>query len=77
MRKLFFLTVWAMLLCLQSLKAQTTDVVGKVTDANGNPIPGISVIEKGTRTGTTTASDGSFALKVKPNAVLVFSVVVF
>ncbi|PWU03709.1 MAG: SusC/RagA family TonB-linked outer membrane protein [Bacteroidetes bacterium] len=77
MRKLFFLTVWAMLLSLQSLRAQTTDVVGKVTDANGNPIPGVSVIEKGTHTGTTTASDGTYAIKVKPNGVLVFSGVGF
>lgn len=35
---------------------------GKVTDDKGQPVPMASVIIKGTNTGTTTDSDGSFSL---------------
>ena len=53
--------------------AQTKPVTGKVTDASGNPLLGISVTIKGTMSGTTTAEDGSFKLTVPENAVLVIS----
>jgi iron complex outermembrane receptor protein len=51
------------------------DVVsGKVTDAAGTELPGVTVIEKGTQNGTATDFDGNFELKVgNANAILVFS----
>ncbi|MCC8425804.1 SusC/RagA family TonB-linked outer membrane protein [Mucilaginibacter sp. UR6-11] len=52
--------------------AQTT-VTGTVTEKSGQTMPGVSVTEKGTGSGTTTDVDGKYSLKVKPGAVLTFS----
>jgi TonB-linked SusC/RagA family outer membrane protein len=50
------------------------DISGKVTDENGQPLPGASVLEKGTTNGTTTDVDGNFSLSVMgSNSVIVFS----
>lgn len=46
---------------------------GRVTDEAGLPLPGASVMEKGTTNGTTTDMDGNFSLTVPNNAVLVVS----
>ncbi len=48
--------------------SQTKTISGKVTDANGAPLGNVSVLIKGTSTGTTTASDGSYALNAPANA---------
>lgn len=49
-------------------------VTGKVTDDKGNPVPNASVLVKGTSTGTTTKSDGTYSLTVPAGATtLVFS----
>jgi len=57
------------------LKAQERNVTGKVTAADsGEPIPGVSVLVKGTNTGTITDLDGSFNLSVPSgSSVLLFS----
>ncbi|WMI67747.1 TonB-dependent receptor [Mangrovimonas sp. YM274] len=53
--------------------AQTVSVSGKVADANG-PLIGVSIIVKGTSTGTATDFDGNYTLNnVGSNATLVFS----
>lgn len=53
---------------------QKNTVTGKVVDANGNPLPGVNIIEKGTNNGTVTDANGNFSLTVSDdNAVLVFS----
>src|SRR5215212_2920945 len=58
--------------------AQQKTVTGRVTDAQGNGLPGVSVIAKGSRTGTQTSSDGSYSLSVGNNVnTLVFSSVGF
>ncbi|MCE5174917.1 MAG: SusC/RagA family TonB-linked outer membrane protein [Bacteroidales bacterium] len=46
---------------------------GVVMDNNGDLVPGVSVIIKGTTIGTITDSDGNFQISVPENAVLVFS----
>lgn len=56
------------MLCLTlQLWAQRV-VTGKVTDEKGNPLPNASVLVKGTTTGTTTHTDGTFSLTVSANA---------
>lgn len=65
------------LLGLQVLFAQTREITGVVTSGeDGSPIPGVSVIVKGTTLGTVTDMDGRFALQVPTDAQdLVFSFV--
>ena len=53
-------------------------VTGTVNDAEDMPLPGVSVIIKGSSTGTVTDIDGNFRLEVKnEDAVLIFSYVGF
>lgn len=50
------------------------NVSGTVTDAEGVPLPGASIVISGTQTGTTSDFDGNFELSNVPSdAVLVFS----
>ena len=67
------------LFCLMfSLNAysQRTPVTGKITDAiTNNPLPGATVLEKGTTNGTYAGADGSYSISVGTNATLVFSFV--
>ena len=64
MAVLFFSTV--------SVFAQN-QVKGKVTDADGVPIAGVSVKIKGTKVGTSTKPDGSFELPGQSGSVLEIS----
>ncbi|MHA4809163.1 TonB-dependent receptor [Flavitalea flava] len=53
-------------------------LTGRVTNDKGEPLSGVSVMEKGTNNGTITKEDGSYSLEVtNPNATLVFSYVGF
>lgn len=54
---------------LQGLYAQTRDIKGAVTSSeDGAPIPGVSVVVKGTTLGTITDTNGKYTLKVPDNA---------
>ena len=51
-------------------------VSGAVKDSNGEPLPGVSVIIKGTTNGTVTNADGEYSLSNIPDdAILLFSFV--
>jgi len=55
---------------------QQKTISGKVTDTNGQPLPGVTIIVKGTTNGTITDSDGNYRLiNVPGDAILVFSFV--
>lgn len=55
---------------------QKKTVKGKVTDENGEIIPGVSVLVKGTTVGTITNFDGQYSLEIPAgNNTLVFSFV--
>jgi len=60
--------------CALSLQAQTS-VSGKVTSAeDGNPLPGVNIIVKGTTIGTVTDIDGNYRINVPEGEnVLAFS----
>ena len=62
--------VFAMSLVSISAMAAPISVVGKVVDANGEPLVGASVVEAGTSNGTITDLDGAFVLSVEPNVTL-------
>jgi TonB-linked SusC/RagA family outer membrane protein len=53
--------------------AQERSVSGVVSDNAGLPIPGVSVLVKGTNSGTQTDFDGKYSIKASPSQVLVFS----
>lgn len=74
MKKLLLLIV---VLCISSgLFAQTKQITGTVTSSDdGAPIPGVSVVVKGTTNGTTTNIDGEFTLVAPNNEILIFSFV--
>ena len=73
MRKLQLLLLSGLLLAVQLTWAQKKPATGKVTDPAGAPLYGISIIEKGTKNGTTTATDGTFSMSVNANSKLVIS----
>ncbi len=62
----------------ESMRAmqQPKSISGKVTEASGEPLPGVTVLVKGTTQGTVTNTDGEYTLtNVASDATLVFSFV--
>ena len=57
------------------MSAQT--VTGTVTDDSSQPLPGVTVIVKGTTTGSATDFDGNYSITASNGDVLVFSFVGF
>lgn len=56
------------------LFAQEVTISGVITSSeDGLPIPGVSVVQKGTSNGTITDFDGKYQLKVPTGSVVVFS----
>ncbi|GAB3196152.1 TonB-linked SusC/RagA family outer membrane protein [Pontibacter aydingkolensis] len=75
MKHNFTLIMLLLLFCLATnAVAQQTDVSGRVTGAEqGMALPGVSVLVKGTTTGTTTDANGDFRIQVPgSDAILVF-----
>lgn len=52
--------------------AQSYTVSGTVTDDQSQPLPGVSVVIKGTSNGTSTDFDGKYSLAVSNGDVLVY-----
>jgi len=50
-------------------------IKGKITDENGIPLPGASVMVEGTKTGVISDFDGNFEITADSDAILVFSFV--
>ncbi|MGQ8335244.1 SusC/RagA family TonB-linked outer membrane protein [Sunxiuqinia sp. A32] len=60
----------------QGKNSQQKGVSGKVSDPNGSPLPGVTVVVKGTTNGTISDFDGNYTINNIPDdAVLVFSFV--
>ena len=58
--------------------AQTVTLEGTVKDAAGLSLPGVNVLEKGTKNGTSTDFDGRYKIKLSnPKAILSFSFIGF
>lgn len=61
-------------LCVQVGFAQSRTVKGTVKGPGGEPIPGASVIEKGTKNGTATDASGAYSISVTSSeSILVIS----
>lgn len=48
-------------------------ITGRIVDATGEPLIGVTIMEKGTTNGSITDYDGNYSLSVPGNAVLQFS----
>lgn len=60
-----------------SIALQQT-LTGTITDSEGNPIPGVNIIVKGTTQGSISDANGKYTINVDdPNATLVFSFIGF
>ena len=68
----FMLTVTAALILAQAAFAQGK-LRGVVTDANGDPIPGVTVLVQGTTRGTMTGNDGAYELTAAKGDIIEFS----
>ncbi len=74
MKKIITVLVLVMTASLGYVFAQERTITGTVTAADdGSPIPGVNVILKGTRKGTTTDTQGKYSLTVPSKGTLVFS----
>lgn len=60
---------------LKAAQQQTKTVTGRIIDAKGEPLIGVTVIEKGTTNGAITDFDGNYSLSVPDAAVLQYSYV--
>lgn len=74
MKKQLYTLLLALLMLGLHAHAQSVTVTGTVTDAaNGAPLPGVSVTEKGTKSGVATDQFGKYSLQVSgEKAILVF-----
>ena len=76
MKKLTILLALIVFVGFQFVHAQQKQITGTVTSEDGAPLPGVSVIVKGTYVGTTTDENGTFTLTVPEDAqALLFSFV--
>ena len=65
--------VLLVVLVAQLTFAQERSVSGVVSDNAGLPLPGVSVLVKGTKTGAQTDFDGKYSIKASSSQVLIFS----
>ena len=77
MRRLTLILFLSVFVGIGSLWAQTRTITGTVTDSeDGQPIPGVSIVVKGTTKGTITDINGKYSLSVPQDAsTLIFSFV--
>lgn len=68
MRRLLFFVLGMLLISAQILAQNNRTITGKITDDNGQPVSGASVIIKNTRSGTSTDAKGDFTISVPASA---------
>ncbi|MDX1767252.1 MAG: carboxypeptidase-like regulatory domain-containing protein, partial [Arenibacter troitsensis] len=74
MKKPFFYLLILILSLSHFARAQNITVQGSILDDNGVPLPGASVVVKGTSNGTQTDFDGNFYINVQgPQSILTVS----
>lgn len=76
--KLPGLCLLMLILATASAFSQNVKITGKVVEANGAPLPGASVIVKGTQQGVISGIDGEFTIESShPDNVIVVSMIGF
>jgi TonB-linked SusC/RagA family outer membrane protein len=76
-RKTLYVTAFLIMIAQTALFAQNINVKGTVKSSDGTTMPGVSVVVKGTTTGTTTSIDGKFSVSAPAKGTLSFSFIGF
>jgi TonB-linked SusC/RagA family outer membrane protein len=71
--KNFWLIVFLLCMSVTMTHAQEVQITGTVLDETDMALPGVTVLLKGTTTGTTTDLDGKYSISTPQEGVLVFS----
>lgn len=72
--KLKLAVIACLMFCVQNVLSQEKTINGSITDASGIAIPGVTIVVKNTKNGTTTDFDGKYSLSnVKTSDDLTFS----
>ncbi|RAI94133.1 SusC/RagA family TonB-linked outer membrane protein [Algoriphagus yeomjeoni] len=71
--KSLWLIVFSLCISVTMAHAQEVQITGTVLDETDMPLPGVTVLLKGTATGTTTDLDGKYSISAPRDGVLVFS----
>jgi hypothetical protein len=71
----FFTVVLLGMATLAVAQTRYRTVSGRLTDKNGEPLPGVNVAVKGTTTGTTTDAYGNYSLEVPIGGTVIFAFV--
>lgn len=66
-----FLAIVAVAADIAPLFAQSKNISGIIKSDDGSPLPGVSIMEKGTANGTVTDADGKFSFAVSSADVVV------
>ena len=75
MKKRVLLALMGTLLVAAPALAQAQTVTGKVTSEQGTPLPGVSVVIKGTTIGTLSNGEGNYSIRAAVGQVLQFRVI--
>jgi len=74
MKKIFLMVAPLILMMLAFRPVRTITVSGTITDETGTPLPGVTVVVKGTRTGVSADNNGAYRIIVpNANGTLIFS----
>ena len=71
--KLAWMLTPLLVLCMSFSFGQEKTVSGNVTDQNGLPLPGVSIMVVGTSNGTQTDFDGNYTISASQGQMLRFS----
>lgn len=72
-----FILILALFWAQSSFAQDTVEVSGKITAADGTPIPFVNIVVRGANTGTSADMGGNYAITVAPDATLIFSYIGF
>lgn len=76
--RLLFHVCLLFILFINLAHAQTISLNGKVTDVTGQPLPGVTIIVKGSSIGTSTDNNGHYVIHNAPkDATVIFSFIGF
>ncbi len=71
--KLTLICLFIFAFCSFNTQAQSRTISGRLTAKDGSPLPGVSIIIKGTQIGTVTDVNGNYSIDAPIGSTLVFS----